>query len=779
MGFTRRYFVKALLAATSSMAFFPGLFGCNKKDKEVSKDPFILDLNLKWDKAPCRYCGTGCGVMVGVKNGKIAAIVGDKYNPVNKGLLCAKGYYLTSMLYGADRLTTPLIKKEGSLKPASWDEALGLIANRFKDSINKYGPQSVAMYGSGQWTISDGYVASKFMRAGLGSNNLEANARLCMASAVTGFLSTFGADEPMGCYDDFEKADVFLLWGNNMAETHPVLFSRIIERKRTAPWVQIIDIATRRTETTKWADRYVEFKPQTDLVLANCFARYIVKSGLYDHSFVNENVVFKSGKTDIGYGLEDKFSFKDKPVKINLKEYEEFLDKYTFDYASKVSGVNAGLLKELAAIYANKFNKIVSLWCMGVNQHSRGTWMNNLIYNLHLLTGKISKPGSNPFSLTGQPSACGTVREVGTLAHKLPANLVVMKEEHRKKAAGIWGIEPDKIPSKPGYNTVEMFRAFDRGDIKLMWTQCTNPFTTLPNLERYREGAKKEDSFLIVSDIYPTESTKLADVVLPSACWVEREGMFGNSERRTQHWHKMVEPPGEARSDMWQTVEVAKLMGYGHLFNYNPDNIEERIFEEYRRFTIGTGKDLAPFDTYKQTRGLRWPVVKGKETRYRYNGEYDPYVTKGKKIEFYKNKKDDKKAVVWCRPYEEPAERPDNQYPFWLTTGRVLEHWHTGTMTRRVPHLFQANPYAYVEMNPEDMKELGINGGDKVSLKSRRGEISLFVVSDVFKHPQRGSVFVPFFDEDKLINVLTLDSYCPISKQPDYKKCAVSVERVT
>ncbi|MGR3319012.1 MAG: molybdopterin-dependent oxidoreductase [Candidatus Anammoxibacter sp.] len=776
MSITRRLFLKAILAISSSLAIFPFLYGCVKKEpKETSKDPFVLDPKLKWGKAPCRYCGTGCGVMVGVENGKIAAVVGDKLNSVNKGLLCAKGYFLPAMLYGKDRLTTPLIRKNGTLMPASWDEALDLISTRFKDTLDKSGPESVAMYGSGQWTITDGYIATKFMRAAIGSNNLEANARLCMASAVTGFYTTFGADEPMGCYDDFEKADAFILWGNNMAEMHPVLFSRILERKRKSPWVQIIDIATRKTETTKWADIYVEFKPNTDLALANCIARYIIKSGSYDRKFIDDHVLFKKGKTDIGYGLEDKFSFKDEPQSITMEELENSLEKYTFEYTSKITGVKAGLLKQLAKIYADKFTKLVSLWCMGVNQHTRGTWMNNLIYNLHLLTGKISIPGSNPFSLTGQPSACGTVREVGTLAHKLPANLVVMKPAHREKAAKIWNILPEKIPAKPGYNTMEMFRAMDRGDIKLMWIQCTNPYVTLPNLKRYTDSAKRDDSFIIVSDIYPTPTTEIADVVLPSAAWVEREGMFGNSERRTQQWFKMVDPPGEARPDNWQIMEVAKRLGYGNLFNYNT---EKEIFEEYRKFTLGVGKDLAPYDTYTETRGLRWPVVNGKETPYRYNGKFDPYVTKGKDIEFYANKKNDKKAVIWFRPYEPAPEEPDDKYPFWLATGRVLEHWHTGSMTRRVPQLYKAKPFAYVEMHPDDMRKLGVNNGDKVRITSRRGEIVLNVVSDEYKKPQKGSVFVPFFDEKKLINFLTLDAYCPISKQPDYKKCAVKLERI-
>lgn len=780
MGISRRSFIRALAAVAGAIPVLSSFIGCGDEgDKDVSTDPFILDPAMKWGKAPCRYCGTGCGVMVGVQDGRVAAVVGDKLNPVNKGLLCAKGYLLPAMLYGKDRLTTPLIRKGGVLTPSSWDEAVDLIAGRFKGAVSGSGPESVAMYGSGQWTISDGYVASKFMRAVLGSNNIEANARLCMASAVTGFLTTFGADEPMGCYDDLDKADTFVLWGNNMAETHPVLFSRILERKRKAPWVRIIDVAARKTRTTKWADMYVEFRPGTDLALANCITRQIIRSGMYDRDFVREHLLFKRGKTDIGYGLEDKFTFKDKPESITFDEFQTQIEKYTVEYTSGVTGIKAGLIRQLAGVYADKFNKIVSLWCMGVNQHTRGTWMNNLIYNMHLLTGKIATPGSGPFSLTGQPSACGTVREVGTLSHKLPANLVVMKPEHRKKAAGIWGIRPDKIPSKPGYNTVEMFRALERGDIKVMWIQCTNPFQTLPNLHRYTEGAKKDESFIIVSDIYPTPTTEIADVVLPSAAWVEREGMFGNSERRTQHWFKMADPPGEARSDAWQVMEVAKRFEEGgRLFDYNPASAEREIFEEYRRFTLGVGKDLGRYEDYVRGRGMRWPVIDGRETLYRYNGRFDPYVSAGRTIEFYGNKKNGSKAVVWARPYEAPPEAPDEDFPFWLCTGRVLEQWHSGSMTRRVPQLFKARPFAYVEIHPADMESLGLGNGDSVRIVSRRGKVTLKAVSDERKRPQRGMVFVPFFDEDKLINLLTLDAYCPISKQPDYKKCAVRLERV-
>jgi nitrate reductase NapA len=737
----------------------------------------VFETYRDWDKAPCRFCGVGCGVLVHVKDGKIAAVVGDERNPVNKGLLCIKGYSLPGILYGEDRLTVPMIRKGDKLVEADWDEALDLVASKFKDTLGKYGPTAIAMYGSGQWTISDGYAALKWFKGGMGSNNVEANARLCMASAVTGFMTTFGSDEPMGSYDDFDLCDAAVLWGNNMAEMHPVLFSRILENKRQRPHVKIVDLATRQTPTTAFCDMFVEFAPQSDLALANGIAHLIIKRNQHNRAFIEKHVVFKKGKEEIGYGLKDKFAFRDEAQRVTFEEYARFLEKYTPDYVSSLSGVPEDTIEQLADIYGNPETKVLSLWCMGVNQHTRGTWMNNLIYNLHLLTGKIGTPGSTPFSLTGQPSACGTVREVGTLAHRLPADMVVMNPEHRALAAKIWNIPVENINPKPGYNTVEMFRALDRGDIKAMWIQVTNPFVTLPNLNRYRKGALKDDRFIVVSDVYPTPTTEIADVVLPSAMWIEREGMFGNSERRTQHWRKMVDPPEGCLPDDWQIIEVAKRMGYGHLFPYDKATYVKELYEEYRRFTLGTGKDVAAYDDLVETRGLRWPVVNGKETPWRYVEGYDPYVKPGEGIKFYKNKADDGRAVIWIRPYEPPPEIPDEDYPLWLCTGRILEHWHTGSMTRRIPQLHRAVPEAYVEVHPEDARAIGANDGDLVKLTSRRGELVLPCRFDGKGKVPKGTVFVPFFDEDKLINELTLDAYCPISKQPDYKKCAVRMER--
>ncbi len=781
----RRSFLKALGGTAAGVVAYSRRDEARRAFLADAYAETDTDAEVTWGKAPCRFCGTGCGVEVGVSNGKAVAVRGDEASPVNRGLLCVKGYHLPAFLTGEDRLLYPMRRSPGGdLTRISWDEALDLIAEKYTESLREHGPESVAVYGSGQWTVYDGYVALKWVKGGMRSNNLEANARLCMGSAVTGFMTQFGSDEPMGCYEDFEAGDDFVMWGNNMAEMHPVLFSRILEHKRTDPGVRIVDIATRRTPTSDYADLYVEFRPGTDLALANGILHLLLANDRIDHAFIAENLVFRRGIEDldtIGYGAfgedADRYTFKDTAFEITLDDARDFLSEYTPERVSELTGVPTAQIHALADLYGAPGRGTVSLWCMGVNQHVRGTWMNNLITDLHLVTGKIGRPGANPLSLTGQPSACGTVREVGTLCHRLPSDMVVMDPEHRAKAERIWGLPEGTINPKPGYHTVDMFRALARGDVKTMWISTTNPWVTLPNLARY---ARKpgDGRFIVVSDIYPTPTTDIADLVLPAAAWVEADGVFGNTERRTQQWDQLVQPPGEAREDAWQMLEVAKRMGYENLFPWPEDDWHKPCYEEYRSFTLGTGKDLASFDQLRGTRGLTWPVVDGKETGYRYAAGFDPYVKKAKGVHFYKAKKYGERAAFWARPYHPPAEVPDGEFPFWLCTGRVLEHWHTGSMTRRIPQLHQAVPRSYVEVNRADAIELGIKTGDRVRLTSRRGSLELDVVVDGRGKPPRGSIFVPFFDEGLLINRLTLDAMDNISKEPDYKKCAVRIERV-
>jgi nitrate reductase NapA len=395
----------------------------------------------------------------------------------------------------------------------------------------------------------------------------------------------------------------------------------------------------------------VEFRPNGDLALANGILHLLLARGKIDEAFVKENVVFKRGIEDlkqIGYvcygDQAEHYTFEDKGSDSSLEELKAFLADYTPEKASKLSGVPPAIIQTLADVYGDPQRGTVSLWCMGVNQHVRGTWMNNLITDLHLITGKISRPGNNPLSLTGQPSACGTVREVGTLQNRLPADMVVNNPEHRAKAEKIWKLPPGTIPAKPGLHTVDLFRAVQRGDVKALWIQTTNPYVTLPNLHRF-ERKPDDGLFLVVSDIYPTPTTAAADLILPAAAWVEREGIFGNTERRTQHWRQLVDPPGEAKEDAWQIIQVARRMGMGSLFPWPDETWHKEMYEEYRQFTLGIGKDVAGYDQLLATRGLRWPVVDGKETRYRYAAGHDPYVKKKKGVHFYKAKGYGEKAA--------------------------------------------------------------------------------------------------------------------------------------
>lgn len=795
----RRNFLKlsALTAATSALSQ-----DALAKPGDDALDPAIREragAKVVWGKAPCRFCGTGCHVQVGVTGGRVVAIAGDRQAAVNRGLLCVKGYHVGLALYGGDRLTTPMLKRDGKHVPISWDEAIDIVAKRIMKN-----PAGFALYGSGQWTIPEGYAAQKLMKGGLSNNHIDPNARLCMASAVTGYVSTYGVDEPASCFDDLDHADVIVLWGNNPAEMHPVLFSRFMDRRSRGEQVKLIDIGTRRTRTTAFADAYLEFKPQSDLALMNGLMHCLLRDETYDKEFVEKFCAFRyepNGPDMVGAATD-------------FKAFRAHLGKYTPERVEEISGVPKAQLEQLAKMFGDRKLRITSLWCMGFNQHTRGTAANRLVHGLHMLSGHWGKPGDGPQSLTGQPSACGTAREVGTLSHALPGGLVVTNEKHRHQAEGIWNLPEGRINPKPGYHTVEMWKRFSTpkesgGDIDTLWVQVTNPAQSLPNTHLLFDPSRKlPDKFLVVSDVYPTATVRSADLILPSAMWVEKNGVVGNSERRTQQWFKMVNPPGQARDDCWQTLAVAhRLMELGHegmrdkegkfLFHvedakgkavpvwdfahYYDVNVDEHLFEEYRRFSRFKHKDLAPYREYTTARGLRWPVVEQggswKETRYRFVEGEDPYVQKGKGVQFYHSTSDNDRAQIWLQDYVPPPESPDAEFPFWLCTGRVLEHWHTGSMTMRIAPLRRAVPQAYVEMNRDDARALGIADGEVVILETRRGSIELPAWLDGRGRPPKGSLFVPFFDERLLINELTLESYDPLSKQPDYKKCAVRVRR--
>jgi len=910
--YSRRDFVKASVAAAAAVAVGLPL--------PAGAVPDSGESDWKWDKAPCRFCGVGCGLLVATKGERVVAVKGDPDSPVNRGLLCVKGYANAAIHYAEDRLTKPLLRmkdgrfdKKGDFREVSWERAFDEMEAQFKRRYAALGPTAVGIMGSGQYTIQEGYAAAKLVKAGWRSNNLDPNARHCMASAVAGFMQTFGIDEPAGCYDDIELTDTVVTWGANMAEMHPMLWARISDRRLADDSYRIVNLTTFRNRTSDLADTEIVFKPNTDLAIWNYIAREIVSRGVWDKEFVDAHCVFATGPSDIGYGLRPGLDFAaeaELPVRkreaevvltreeaiaqrldpavehrieqkdaatagkhwlIGFDDFKKALEPYTLDFVAALAQGDPDepaeefrkKLRQLADSYADPQRKVVSFWTMGFNQHVRGTWVNEQAYMVHLLMGKQAKPGNGAFSLTGQPSACGTAREVGTFAHRLPADMVVDNAAHRERAEEIWGLPPRTINPKVGSHITKMMRDLEDGSLGWLWVQVTNPFQSTANANHWIHAARERDCFIVVSDVYPTLSCQVADLVLPSAMHFEKWGAYGNSERRTQVWRQQVPPPGEARSDLWQMLEFSKrfrlkevwgelkvpgLKAEGFADGLLPDVVaaakargldpeatlhdvlfataaargtawpdpvarghangtveaaaigwfpEKALFQEYVRFGRGHGHDLADFDVYYRddVRGLRWPVEGDRETRWRFNSEHDRYAAKGSGFDFYgpagkslpagnlggvtepEPRPLAGKAKIFFRPYAAAAESPDAAFDLWLSTGRVLEHWHSGTMTRRVPELNAAMPTAQLFMHPKDAAARGLGRNDLAWIESRRGRIQARVETAGRDTPPRGLVFVPWFDEGVFINKVTLDATCPISKETDFKKCAVRVTR--
>ena len=921
MNVSRRDFMKTTAAVSAAAAI--GIAVPDELKAAVEE----AEGEWRWDKAVCRFCGTGCGIMIATKNDMIVAVKGDPLAPVNMGLNCIKGYFNAKIMYGADRLTDPLLRvndagefdKKGKFKPVTWERAFDEMAKQFKKYYKELGPTGISIFGSGQYTIMEGVAAVKLIKGGFRSNNIDPNARHCMASAVVGFIQTFGIDEPAGNYDDMHHADSIVLWGANMAEMHPVLWSKITDRKLSRPdWVKLINLTTYKNRCSNISDIEIIFKPNTDLAILNYIAREIVLNHpeSIDQEFIDKYCVFATGPVDIGYGMRSKVDhdkYKQSeldtasreasklvtedeahawsslgikagstlemkntkaPVKhwaINYDDFKKGLEPYTLDFVAKLAKGDPdesldsfkNKLEKLVEYYVAKDRKVSSFWTMGFNQHVRGSWVNEQIYMVHLLLGKIAEPGNSPFSLTGQPSACGTAREVGTFAHRLPSDMVVANPEHRAKSEKLWKLPEGTLNPVVGSHYTKIMRDLEDGKIKWTWVQVNNPWQNTANMNHWIKAAREMDNFIVVSEVYPGISAKVADLILPTAMIFEKWGAYGNAERRTQHWRQQVTPVGNAMSDTWQTVEFSKRFTLAEVWKSHkiddkvtlpdvmaearamgdkdtdtlfdvlyankeaksytwPDPvgsgfmnseaagdkrdvegfkgygffIQKYLWEEYRKFGIGNGHDLADFNTYHKVRGLKWPIVDGKETPWRFNADYDPYARKANtgKFAFYGKalkeigqgdlhgpKKElgklklPNKAKIFLRHYAEPAEIPNKEYPLWLCTGRVLEHWHSGTMTMRVPELYRAAPEAVCFIHPADAQASGAKDGQLIWIESRRGKVKARIDTRGRNNPPKGLIFVPWFDERVLINKVTLDATCPMSKETDFKKCAVKV----
>ncbi|MER7922203.1 bifunctional nitrate reductase/sulfite reductase flavoprotein subunit alpha [Streptomyces sp. NPDC096057] len=699
----------------------------------------------------CSYCGVGCGMLLDIGAGPdggptVLRASGDKSHPANAGRLCTKGATTADMLTAPGRLTGALVRDERGAEPVPTPtaDAITETARRLRQIVDEHGPDAVAFYVSGQMTLEAQYLANKLAKGFVRTNQIESNSRLCMASAGAGYKSSLGADGPPGSYDDFEHADVFLVIGSNMADCHPILFLRMMERVKAGAKLIVVD--PRRTATAAKADLFLQIAPGTDLALLNGLLRLLHDNGHTDPEFIAAHT-----------------------------EGWEALPGFLADYAPDTVAALTGLAEDdirTAARLIGEAGEWMSCWTMGLNQSTHGTWNTNALVNLHLATGAICRPGSGPFSLTGQPNAMGG-REMGYMGPGLPGQRSVLVDAEREFTEELWGLPPGTIRADGvGRGTVELFRKMADGDIKACWIICTNPVASVANRRTVIEGLEAAE-FVVTQDVFAdTETNAYADVVLPGAMWTESEGVLINSERTLTLARPAVPPPGEALPDWRIIASVARAMGYEKGFSYDS---AEQVFEELRQFwNPVTGWDLRGV-TYERLRStpVQWPAAEEdgpdrNPIRYVGGGELR-FPTPGGR------------AVFHARPHLPAAELPDDDYPFVLNTGRLQHQWHTLTKTGRVPRLNKLNPGPFVELHPLDARELGIAEGDSVEVASRRGRAVLPAVLTDRVRP--GGCFAPFhwndlFGEYLSVNAVTSDAVDPVSFQPEFKVCAVSLARV-
>ncbi|MHA6247367.1 molybdopterin-dependent oxidoreductase [Pontibacter sp. CAU 1760] len=693
-------------------------------------------------KSTCCYCGVGCGVVVHREKHGTVRVEGDSEHPVNKGMLCSKGMNLQYTVNDtSDRLLYPEMRYSKSMprQRVSWDAALERTAAVFKTFIQKYGPDSVAFYASGQCLTEEYYVLNKLIKGFIGSNNIDTNSRLCMSSAVAGYKMALGEDSVPICYDDIELADCFYVTGANPAWCHPILWRRVEAHKAQNPEVKIVVVDPRATDTCAIADLHLQLNPGTDVTLNHAIGRLLIERGDIDLAFIQQHAE--------GY-----------------ERYKELVFERTLSEAARICGLPEDDIK-LAATYIGQAKGFISMWTMGLNQSANGVNKNLSLLNLNLITGHIGKPGSGPFSLTGQPNAMGGW-EVGDLSNLLAAHRNLNDPAHRAEVQRFWG--GTVISEKPGLTATEMFEALNDGSLKAIWILCTNPLTSLPNVRMAEEGLKKA-KFVVVQEISSKpETLAYADVVLPAAAWAEKEGTMTNSERRVTYLPKVVDAPGEALPDAEIICRFARKMGYRG-FDYA--NFAE-IYHEHTQLTAGTNIDVTGlnYEVLQANRSLQWPCRTGDTG----NGTARLFTDKV----FYTPSK---KAVIHAPSDKIGSELPDEDYPLILTTGRIRDQWHTMSKTGKVSKLKKHISQAYLEVHPTDAERLEVAEGDVVEVRSRRGEVRVKAKLSAGIKP--GVVFLPMHwgkilgSDLHRANNLTSDALDPVSKEPDFKFCAVQVQK--
>jgi anaerobic selenocysteine-containing dehydrogenase/sulfite reductase alpha subunit-like flavoprotein len=706
----------------------------------------------------------GCGIVVEVGHDaaggrRVLSIVGDKEHPANRGRLCTKGATSAEVACAPGRLETALIRPERGATPIAVgvEDAIAEAVVRLRAIVDEHGPDAVALYVSGQMTTEAQYLANKLTKGYLRTNNIESNSRLCMASAGAGYKQSLGSDAPPGSYDDFDHADTFLVIGSNMADCHPILFLRMMERVKAGAKLIVVDV--RRTATAEKADLFLQVKPGTDLALLNGLLHLLVENGHTDPAFI----------ADATTGWD---------------ALVEMLPDYTPEVVAGITGIPVEDLRTAAAWIGEAANWM-TCWTMGLNQSVQGTWNTNAICNLHLATGAICRVGSGPFSLTGQPNAMGG-REMGYMGPGLPGQRAVLSPDDRAFIEELWGLPAGTLRTEVGKGTVDLFEKAAAGEIKAIWVICTNPVASVANRNAVIAGLEAAELVIVQDAFIDAETNAFADIVLPAAMWTEVDGVFVNSERDLTLLQPVADAPGEALADWDLIARVARGLGFGEAFDYTS---AEQIFEELRAAANpATGWDIRGV-TYDRLRlsPVQWPSPPDDEDvrhpiRYLNDGRSRTLVTRedgsSPALAFATP---DGRAVFHARPHVGPAELPDDAHPFVLTTGRVQHQWHTLTKTGKIARLNKLNPGPFVEVSPDDAAALGITAGDLVEIASRRGRAVLpAVVSD---RMAPGTCWAPFhwndaFGADLAVNAVTNDAVDPVSFQPEFKVCAVSLTRV-
>lgn len=680
----------------------------------------------KWVKTTCGYCSVGCGLYLGVKEGRAVAVRGDKDHPVNYGTLCPKGLTEYGFIHAKERATKPLLKIKGKLRPVSWDVALDTLVDRFTGIQRNFGNPSLGILSTGQFVTEEFYALGKLAQLGFKTTNYDGNTTLCMATAVSGYKRSFGSDGPPGCYEDFEVADCIFLIGANIADNHPILWNYLAKNTNR----KLIVADPRLSKTAMLATIYLPLKPRSDLALLNGITKILIDEGKVDQTYI----------TDHTEGFE---------------ELKEHLKKYSLDEVSLQTGLSKKLILQTAHAYGDAKAALIA-WTMGVNHSTQGTETVNAINNLSLITGNIGRPGSSPFSITGQCNAMGT-REAG-FASSIPGYRKFEDPEHRMEVAKIWGVPVESIPLQRGWAYPDIIEGIIKNKIKALWILATNPFVSYPNQSLLKDAISRLE-FLVVQDgFHPTPTTELADLVLPAAMWGEKEGTYTNSERRVSKVNKAVNPPGEAKTDFEIFLEIAKRLGVrGTLF---PGWQTPRdAFEEWKKISKGRLCDYSQM-TYEEIEakgGIQWGGA-----RLYSDGKFQT---------------ESGKAKLWAVNGCEAPEEVTKKFPFLLNTGRTVEHWHTRTKTAKIEILEKMSPEAWVEINPRDACELKLNQHDMVRVVSQRGAIDKIAARITAIVPP-GHLFIPFHYVEACANNLTVAAFDPISREPNYKQAAVRVERI-